>query len=58
MADAAASKAAEGNLMGVQVPSPAINYSLILKVVLFIGEGTSPPLFFRNYQLAPQGRHH
>ena len=24
MADAAASKAAEGNLMGVQVPSPAL----------------------------------
>ena len=25
MADAAASKAVEGNLMGVQVPSPALN---------------------------------
>ena len=28
MADAAASKAAEGNLMGVQVPSPALNWTV------------------------------
>ena len=38
MADAAASKSAEGNIMGVQVPSPAPFISIYTKRLALKGE--------------------